>query len=148
MARFRFRLQPVLDQRAREEKDRMRAVAELEREKMAIEGRIRACQHRIVAGRREITGALAGGPVDLAGARLQAGATMRDDQQARRAVIELAGVMRRLEGARADLIAAAARRRAIEILRERDLERFRADENRREASDLDDLMVMRTRGAS
>lgn len=146
MARFTFRLQPVLDQREREEKEHMRRVADLEREKISLENRIRACQHRIVAGRGEIAASLQGGRVDLGGARLQAGATLRDDQEARRTVLELAGVMKGLGECRQALIRAAARRRAIELLRDRDLERFRSEQNRRESNDLDDLMVMRSRG--
>lgn len=146
MARFTFKLQPVLAQREREEKEHMRRVADLEREKLGLENRIRACQSRIVAGRGEIAASLRGGRVDLGHARLQAGATLRDDQEARRAVLELSGVMRKLGECRAALIRAAARRRAIELLRDRELERFRAEENRRESNDLDDLMVMRSRG--
>ncbi len=146
MARFRFRLRPVLAQREREEQDRMLAVAALESERIRLENRLRACQGRIVGGRAEIAAALRSGRVDLGAARMQAGATMRDDQEARRTALELAGLLRRLESARADLALAAARRRAIELLRDRDLERFRAEENRREALDLDDLMVMRARG--
>lgn len=146
MARFRFRLQPVLDQREREEHDHMRAVAELERRRIDAENRIRACQGRIVLGRAEIAAALSGGPVDLGAARMQAGATLRDDQEARRGVLELAGVMKALQQARTGLIQAAARRRAMELLRDRDLERFRADLNRRETLELDDVVVMRHRG--
>ncbi|MCC5822989.1 MAG: hypothetical protein LAT64_07175 [Phycisphaerales bacterium] len=146
MPRFRFRLEPVLSQREREEQAQMRVVAVLEREKLALENRIRACQQRIVAGRHEVADLLAGGRVDLSSARLQAGATLRDDQEARRGVLELVGVMKRLEAARAELVRLAARRRAMELLRERDLARFRDEQNRREAIELDDLMVMRARG--
>ncbi len=124
----------------------MLAVAALERERLALEDRIRACQGRIESGRAEIAAALAGGPVDLGAARLQAGATLRDDQQARRAVLELAGVLKRLAVARGELAEAAARRRAMEMLRDRDLERFRAELDRKEAADLDDLVTMRRRG--
>lgn len=146
MARFRFRLQQVLDQREREEKEHMRRVAELERERRGLEDRIRACQGRIVAGRGEIAATLRGGRVSLGDARLQAGATLRDDQEARRAVLELAGVMKRLGDCRAELVQAAARRRAVELLRDRELERFRDEQKRRESGELDDLMVMRSRG--
>lgn len=145
MARFRFRLQPVLGQRERGEQDRMMAVAALERERLALENRLRACQSRIAGGRADISAALGGGRVDLGAARMQAGATLRDDQEARRTVLELAGVLKRLDASRQELAQAAARRRAIELLRDRDLERHRTEENRREALDLDDLMVMRTR---
>lgn len=145
MARFRFRLQPVLGQREREEQDRMLAVAALERERLTLENRLRACQGRISGGRSEISAALGGGRVDLGAARMQAGATLRDDQEARRTVLELAGVLKRLESSRIELAQAAARRRAIELLRDRDLERHHREENRREAVDLDDLVVMRSR---
>ncbi len=147
MARFRFRLQPVLTQREREEQERMRVVGELERQRLAIEHRIRSCQARIVEGRREVTETLAGGRVDLSAARLQAAATLRDDQEARRGVLELAAVMRKLETARKDLAAAAARRRAMELLRDRDRERFLAEQNHREQTALDDLVIMRQRGS-
>lgn len=123
----------------------MLAVAELERTRFMLEERIRTCQRRIVAGRAEMSAALSGGRVDLSGARLQAGATLRDDQEARRTVLELAGVLKRLDAARAELVRAAARRRAIELLRDRDQERHRAVLNHREMLDMDDLMVMRTR---
>jgi len=141
--RFVFRLQPVLEQRAREEKDRMRAVAELESRRMGIEAEIRACQARIVQGRREVAAALSGGRVDLGAAKLQSAATLRHDQDARRSVLEMAGVLKHLERARSELVQAAARRRAIELLRDRDMERFREAENRRERAEMDDLMVMR-----
>jgi flagellar export protein FliJ len=146
VASFRFRLAPVLTQRERAERDRMLMVADLEREKIQLENRIRAAQNRIVAGRQAMADSLSGGRVELGDARLQAGATLRDDQQARRAVLELAGVMRRLEGARAELIEAAARRRAIELLRDRDQSRFNAERDRKENNALDDLIVMRHRG--
>lgn len=143
MPRFVFKLQPVLEQRSREEKDRMRVVAELESQRMAIEQRIRTCQSRITDGRREVALALSGGRVDLGAAKLQSAATLRHDQEARRGVLEMAGVLQQLERARADLVRAAARRRAIELLRDRELERFRDEENRRENAAMDDLMVMR-----
>jgi flagellar export protein FliJ len=143
MAKFKFRLQPVLEQRGREEKDRMREVGELERKRMAIEADIRASQSRIVEGRDAVVAALSIGRVDLGAARLQSAATLRHDQEARRGVLEMAAVMQQLEAARGRLIRAAARRRAIELLRDRELERYRIEENRRENVAMDDLMVMR-----
>lgn len=125
----------------------MRAVAELERKRMDAEARIRACQARITEGRREVAAALSGGRVDLSAARLGSAATLRHDQNARRGVLELAAVLKQLELARQVLVRAASRRRAIELLRDRDEERFRAELSRREQTALDDLMVMRHRPA-
>lgn len=143
MPKFSFRLQPVLDQRAREEKDQMRAVAELDAQRMRIEEHIRACQLRIQQGRRDVSDALSGGRVDLGSAKLQSAATLRHDQEARSGVLDMAAVLQQLGHARAKLVQASAKRRAIELLRDRELERFRDAENRRESAAMDDLMVMR-----
>jgi len=143
MPSFKFRLQPVLAQRERDEKDRMRVVAELESRRMQIEDDIRASQGRIVEGRRAVAQALSGGRVDLGAAKLGSAATMRHDQDARRGVLEMAAVINQLESARNELIQASARRRAIELLRDRALERHLDEEKRRENNAMDDLMVMR-----
>lgn len=147
MAVFRFRLQPVLEQRVREEKEQMRVVAELESRRMQIEQHIRSCQSRISESRREVASILSSGRVDLGAAKLGSAATLRHDQNARRGVLEMAAVLQQLERARGDLVHAASRRRAIELLRDRDQERFRAEQDRREQAELDDLMIMGFRAA-
>jgi flagellar export protein FliJ len=62
---------------------------------------------------------------------------------AQRAVVRLAGVQKRLEMARLDLIAATAERRGVEVLRERRFEAWKREQDRREAAAMDEMAVMR-----
>lgn len=142
MAKFRFKLQPVLDLREREERSQQRVVAEIERARVEIESRIRAFHAKIEDERRALREQLVGG-ADLPGARLQANATIFLTHRADAAVLELAGVYRRLESARRDLAHATARRRAIELLRERQHDAWKRAIEQKEQSELDELSARR-----
>lgn len=141
MARFRFNLQPVLEHRVMIEREKQRAVAILERERLGLEDTIRACQRAIEAEQSEARGRLVG-LVDLRAVRQQGSAALRHAASARRAVLRLAGVHQRLVAARAELLEAAKRRKAVELLRERRYEQWKQDQSRREAGALDELVVM------
>jgi flagellar FliJ protein len=141
VAKFRFRLQAVLDHREMVEQQKQKAVAELEGHRVRLEERIRECQRSIAAekaGQRSMLGS-----ADILGARRQASAALRLMVAAQRTAIELAGVHKRLEAARAELLEAAKRRKAVELLRERRLDEWKQDMDRREAAALDELSVMR-----
>ena len=141
MPRFRFRLQAVLEHREMVEEERQRSVAALERERVRLEDAIRACQRSIERERDELRSGLGGG--DIRGAKLQSAAMLRFITDAQRHVLELAGVLKRLERARAALLEAATARKAVELLRERQLSEWRSAERRAEASETDELAVMR-----
>jgi len=144
MPRFVFKLQPVLDQRQREERGKQLAVAQLERERLALESRIRSCQSMMSDERRQLSAALSsGGRVDLRSVRLQAGASLKHNFDAQRASLELAGVYRKLIGAREELARASSRRKAVELLRDQQRRAFEAQQDRMEALDLDEMSVMR-----
>lgn len=142
MARFRFELEPVLRQRVREEEQHQRTVAELERERLRLEGVIRGCRERMDA-ERDAWRASAAGRVEMLGMKLQASAKASEQAAAQRAAIELAGVLKRLGDARAALLQATARRRGVELLKETRLEAWRAAARRAETREADDLAVMR-----
>lgn len=141
MAKFRFTLDPLLKVRRHNEQAHQRAVAEIERQRMEIEQRIRAQQSSISDGRASLRAGLTG-MVDVHGLRLHAASSMQMMRSAQRLVLELAGVHKRLESARAALIEATKQRRAMEILRDRQLARFKATQERRETSALDELAVI------
>ncbi|MBS0196846.1 MAG: flagellar export protein FliJ [Planctomycetes bacterium] len=144
MARFVFRLEPVLRQRRSVERLKQQALAKVQIERVALEEAIRECGRGIEAAKQEWRSQLAaGGVADLRGARLQAGASLHLTAQAQRAVIKLAGVVRRQEQARAELAAASARVKAVELLREAQLERWREEQNRIENAALDEIVTMR-----
>ncbi len=144
MARFVFDLEPVLEQRRREERERMRKVAELERERLSLEDEIRTCRAAMDQERDDLRDLLAvGRRVDLRGARMQASVSIREMARAQRAVLRLAGVHKQLLGARAELLEASKRRKSVESLRDRRREEWERELSRREDRELDDLGVMR-----
>ncbi|MEM7623040.1 MAG: hypothetical protein AAF235_07525, partial [Planctomycetota bacterium] len=108
MAKFRFDLEPVLMQRVRAEESQQRVVAELERERIAIENEIRACQGRIEGEKHDLTarldGAGDGEGIDLSLVRVQANASLHAMAGAQQAVLRLSGVHKRLDRARLDLL--------------------------------------------
>jgi flagellar FliJ protein len=146
MARFRFQLETVLRHRRNIEREKQRAVAELETQRVRLENDIRECQQGLERERGELTGRLT--EADLHGVRWQAAAAMRLIVAAQRAALELAGVMKRLGVARADLLEAAKRRKAVELLRERRFDEWKLDQNRRELAAVDELAVMAAGRAS
>ncbi|MDF1809908.1 MAG: flagellar FliJ family protein [Phycisphaerales bacterium] len=144
MAKFQFKLEPVLKQRKRVERDHQLIVAEIERERVTLEERIRMCQTMMTDERQTLSNALAGGSrVDLQAVKMQAGASLKHHFEAQRTVLELAGVYKKLESARQELTQAAMQRKAVELLRDQQLEEHKKLEAVKEARDLDELSVMR-----
>ncbi len=141
MARFRFELEAVLQHRLRLEQEQQRVVAELESSRATLEGTIRSCQDGLVRERTEMRAMLESS--DIRGAKFQSGAAGRLVATAQRAVLELAGVHKRLEAARAALLEATKSRKAVELLKERRLEEWRYQQARREAEAIDEIAVMR-----
>jgi flagellar FliJ protein len=140
MSRFRFSLEPLLTARRHAERERQRAVAELERERRDLENRLRKQQQFIGEGKRLARDQLVG-RLDLSAMREHAAATIALMRDAQRVVLELAGVHKRLDSARAELVEAARQRRAVELLRERRYERWKREINRAEDAAIDELAV-------
>lgn len=140
MARFRFSLEAVLRYRKSLEQLKQKAVAELEIERVRLEGLIRQQQLGLERERSELSGLLT--EADMRGVRWQAAAAVRMVAVAQRYAIELAGVLKRLEAARAELLEASKRRKAVELLKERRFDEWRTDEAHRELASVDELAVM------
>ena len=79
---------------------------------------------------------------DINAVRLQSGAAVRLAAAAQRKALELAGVLKRLESARAELLEATKRKKAVELLKERRFEEWKRDQDRRELAAVDELAVM------
>lgn len=164
MAKFKFELEPVLRLRKRLEEQRQRAVADLERQRATIEDRIRGHQAAISASKRDLREMLSGernagesgegSGVSLRGARLQANASLHMVAQAQRAVVELSGVHGRLDTARLALLKAMTQRKAVEVLKQKRYEQWRAEILRKEQAEVDEMVnakvarEMNERGAS
>lgn len=145
MARFVFRLQALLDQRLHIEREKQRAVASFERQRVDIERAIAGRQSIIRGCKDDLRALLAASPggADMRDVRLQAGASLSAQAHTQRLALQLAGVYQRLEGARRELRAATARRRAVELLKQRRFEAWRREQNRIETAELDEIATQR-----
>lgn len=141
MARFVFSLQAVLKARRRAEEELQRAVAQIERERMRLEDVLRGHQRSLVSDKNLLRAGLTG-LIDVRDLRLQANCARQIMRRAQQIVLELAGVYKRLEAARARLIEATRDRRAIELVRERRYEQFKAAIDKAETAALDELTVI------
>jgi flagellar export protein FliJ len=146
MAKFIFELEAVLKQRLAVEREKKLAVGALERERAEIEEGIRLYQGDLVRERQELRDQLStakgAAVLDLRGVRFQAGAALRLITLAQRAVLRLAGVHRKLDAARLELLEATTRRKAVETLKERRFEEWRHEQKRKEAAAADELNVI------
>ncbi|MHC5006805.1 MAG: flagellar export protein FliJ [Planctomycetota bacterium] len=140
MAKFVFRLEPLLKARRRAEQNEQRAVAEIERQRMALEDMLRAHQRNISHGKETLRGSLAG-TLDMRALRLEAGAGLHLVRKAQQVVLQLAGLGQRQETARAKLIEATKRRRALELLKERRFEQWKKRLDKAETAQIDELVT-------
>lgn len=148
MARFIFKLQPVLEHRKRLEREKQRAVAVLERDRVEIEGELKEHQGLISeekqALRDRLLGLQAGTRAGSFGLiRVQANASMSLVTQAQRLAIRLAGLHQRLGAARSELLEAMTARKAVEALKDRRHEQWHAEQRKKEAEEQDEIAVMR-----
>lgn len=138
MAKFVFKLEPLLKARKRAEERHQLVVAGVERERLVLEEKLRRRQDEIGRSKETWRGSLVG-RIDIASLRLQAASALGSVRQAQQLVLQLAGVHQRLETARGALIEATKARRAIERLKERRFERWKADLEKAETARLDEL---------
>lgn len=142
MARFRFKLDPVLKARRSVEQSKQRALAELHQQRIAMEDVLKIHQQQIDRSRGSMRDVLVGhvNTLDLRG---HAAATMRLMARAQGVAMELAALHRRIDHARLELLSAARDRRAIELLREQRLAEWKTAIDKAEQSALDELATMR-----
>lgn len=142
MAKFRFKLDPVLTMRERIERDRQSELAVIQTERQKLEHQIRDIQDQIRAGKDEWRASLSG-QVDARIARQTAVSSLHLQARAQRLVLQLAGVHKRLETARLALVEASRERRAVELLKERRRSEWERAISRAEDAAVDDLAVIR-----
>lgn len=140
MARFRFKFAAVLRQREAVEREAQAVLAAAQRERSACEDRILSLQAILTEQRRQTRDMLTRGPVSSVDLRLQAAASLGVIRRIEGESVTLSGAVARQERARERLAAAAVRRRAMEILRDRALDAWKRDEARREAARADDII--------
>lgn len=143
MKRFRFALEPVLRQRLAAEREAQKITAQHERERIAIEHEIETLEMLGRAERQDLIGRLGvTGSIHAGELRQQSAAAAQLHRRVREAALRLVGVHHRLERSRVVLARATAARRAIELIRDRQLAEYRAREERAETQHLDELAMM------
>ena len=140
MARFRFALQPLLAARCRQEQSCQHAMAQLQRHRLDLEQRLRRYQEVLASSKLDLRGRLVGA-LDTNALRKHAGQSQQVLRSAQQVVLELAGVQKRMEGARAELLKATTERRAVELLRDRRLAEWKRRIEKAETAALDELAV-------
>lgn len=138
MAVFRFKLDAVLQHRRRIEDERQRELAQLLRERMILETQLRSLQDNIVSDKRTMAHALQGS-VDVPRIRQQGAHVQQVVLRVQQIAGKLLGLARQVEQARSKLAEATRDRKAIELLYQRQYERWRQEQQRREAAEMDEL---------
>jgi flagellar FliJ protein len=138
MAKFVFKLEALLSQRRREEQECQRVLAEQAAVVNAAEDAVRRIDESVSAGHDDVRQHLMG-TLDmgfLTAHRRFMGAMQR---QVTDLLQKVAIAKKQLNEARIKLADAAKRRKAIEKLREHQLERWKSDQARREATLNDEI---------
>ncbi len=142
MAKFVFRLEPLLTARRHAEQDARRVVAVIERKRLGLQDELRRHQQQIMSDKQQMRGSMTGS-LDMRSLRQGAGVTLHVIRKAQQLVLQLAGVSQRMESARAKLLKTMTRRRAIELLREKRFDQWKVVQSKAEIAALDELAVGR-----
>ena len=138
MPKFIFRYETLLRHRRNIEDRCQRQLAERVRTQMIMTEQLRGMQQTIVDSKRDLGNALVG-QIDLSRVgeftRFNAQSTVRG----RELVQRLAQLEPQIEEARQQLLHASQQRKALELLRERDLKQWKRELDRKEAAELDEL---------
>lgn len=138
MAKFIFRYESLLQHRRNIEDQRQRELAGRVRTQMIMTDQLRGMQGQIGQSKRELGDALVG-KVDMSRVgeftRYNADSTVRG----RQLVKKLAELGVQVEAARRSLLEATHQRKALDLLRERDLKQWKLEQDRRETAELDEM---------
>lgn len=139
MARFEFNLEGVLRHRKNVERQRQRDLAAEQAKMRPLEQKLRELDESVRQATQEIRGQHLVGRLDLAylaGHRRFIAATQR---QAMSLAQKMALVQREIDAARKRLADAARERRIIEKLREREFTQWRAEMEKKESQENDEI---------
>lgn len=138
MPQFVFRYETLLNHRRDIEDQCQRELASQMRARMIMTDQLRGMQQDITDSKHRLGSSLVG-KVDLS----QVGDFTRYNQQAtvrgRQLVKRIAEVEIKVVHARQQLLHATQQRKALELLRERDLKQWRKEMDRKETAELDEL---------
>ncbi|MHC4993519.1 MAG: flagellar export protein FliJ [Planctomycetota bacterium] len=138
MAAFEFKLKTVLKTRLQAEEEIQRDLAKLLRQKLAFETELRNMQQNISDDKRLMADSLVG-DVDVCRVRHHARHTLQVTNRAQQIAVKMLGLHKNIENTRRQLLEATRQRKAVEILRDKQYERWLVTERRREQNELDEM---------
>jgi flagellar FliJ protein len=139
MARFVFKLEGVLRHRLEIERGKQRALAVVRAQMTELETQLRDLDRRAQESTQDIRNNRLTGVLDMQFLGAHRRFMIAMQRQAMEIVQRMAGVKRKVDDAQRELLEAAKQRKVIEKLKERQQERWRADMNRSEAHQLDEI---------
>ncbi len=140
MAKFEFKLDPVLRHRRMIEEQAQRDVAQLLRRKLILETQIADLQRTLAMDKQAMGEALAG-RVDVIRIRQQGAHGNRVALRVQEIALVLFKLAQQLDQARARLLEATKSRKAVELLRQKRLARWQHAQRRIETRDADELVT-------
>lgn len=138
MAHFVFKLESLLNHRRHLEDDCQRELAKHLRQRMILQNELRLIQQNIVESKHALGRGLAG-RVDMDQVSQFARFSGQVQSRAMAMVRRLAGVEKSIETSRQRLLEATRARKALELLRQRQLEEFKRRHLRREMFEQDEI---------
>ena len=138
MAKFAFKLEPVLKQRQMLEDQKQRELAKLIRHRMIFHNQLRSIQSVLSDSKSQLTDGLVG-EIDMTRVSQFARFSGQSQVRAQTIVRQLAGLESRIAEAQKQLVEAMRQRKALDLLRDKQYQAWKRTQLRREASRLDDL---------
>lgn len=138
MAKFTFKLEPVLKQRQMLEDQKQRELAKLIRHRMIFHNQLRSIQSVLSDSKSQLTDGLVG-EIDMTRVSQFARFSGQSQVRAQTIVRQLAGLESRIAEAQKQLVEAMRQRKALDLLRDKQYQAWKRTQLRREASRLDDL---------
>lgn len=138
MAKFIFKLEPVLKQRQMIEDQKQRELAKLIRHRMIFHNQLRSIQTGLSDSKRQLSDGLVG-QVDMTRVSQFARFSGQSQVRAQTIVRQLATLETRITEAQKQLVEAMRQRKALDLLRDKQYQAWKRTQLRREASRLDDL---------
>jgi flagellar FliJ protein len=139
MPRFKFQLEGVLEHRKNIEEEKQRALAAVMAEMQRLKNELSDLDQTARSAVADLRDNRLTGALDLSFLAAHRRFTGSVQRKALAIAQKMAIVQREIDKARADLAEAAKQRKIIEKLRERQLERWKTQQNRQENDELDDI---------
>ena len=141
MAKFEFKLEAALKQRKHIEQDKQRALAAVQAQMAQLQEELRAMNQQVQDTINDVRNNHLTGRLDMGFLAAHRRYMIAMQRQGMTLMQRMALVQRQVEAAQKELFEAAKHRKAIEKLREKQLERWRAEQARKEMTALDEVAM-------